>query len=52
MTGLRNSATTSRMMPIDSASRRFRWLGRRRAGAKESAIVDKLIPSRVDAEFP
>src|ERR1700722_16677596 len=25
ITGLANSATTSRMMPMDSASRRFRW---------------------------
>src|ERR1700722_16793869 len=28
MTGLRNSAGTSRMMPIDSASRRFKWTDR------------------------
>src|SRR5262249_54106291 len=40
-----NSATTSRMMPIDSDSRRLRWLGRRRTGAAGSATMDKGPPS-------
>src|SRR5258708_2815458 len=52
MTGLRNSATTSRKMPIDSASSRFRWVGRKRAGATGSEMTDNGNPSQVHINIP
>src|SRR6266481_9023536 len=52
MTGLRNSAATSRMIPIDSASRRLRCRGRRRADAEPSAMMGKEFPSRAEANIP
>src|SRR5215813_140773 len=46
MTGLRNSATTSRIMPIDSASRRFGCSISAPVETGRSATMVKEYPSR------